>query len=137
MSSGSLTPRTSSAQSPIYRPPDAMPESPRSHLTSSPDLLEVPYATPFIPSHVRHANRGLDVGPGRSLPAVAADPIPSYQFATPVFGIDTAPDGSLLVADAGAGIVELRKGVASLRTGLPGISDVSSVGRAAAGRSPV
>lgn len=64
-----------------------------------------------------------------SLPAGAADPIPSYQFATPVFGIETAPDGSLLVADAGAGIVELRKSVGSLVADLPGVTDVSAVGR--------
>jgi hypothetical protein len=34
--------------------------------------------------------------------------VPTYEFATPIFKLAVAPDGSLLVADAGAGIVELR-----------------------------
>jgi len=34
--------------------------------------------------------------------------VQSYEFATPIFKLAVAPDGSLLVADAGAGIVELR-----------------------------
>ena len=33
--------------------------------------------------------------------ALAAEPIPPYPFATPIFGLAVAPDGSLLVADAG------------------------------------
>jgi hypothetical protein len=52
-----------------------------------------------------------------------------YSFASPVFGIATAPDGSLLVADAGAGIVELRKGAGALVAELPGVTDVAPVGR--------
>ena len=52
-----------------------------------------------------------------------------YAFATPVFGLATAPDGSLLVADAGAGIVELRKGVGSLVAALPGVTDIAPLGR--------
>ena len=39
-----------------------------------------------------------------------------YPFATPVYGLAASPDGSLLVADAGAGIVEIRNGV-----GFPGL----------------
>ena len=35
-----------------------------------------------------------------------ADPVVPYDFATPVFGLATAPDGSLLLADYGAGVVE-------------------------------
>lgn len=66
------------------------------------------------------------------MPATAfADPVPSYTFATPVFGVDAAPDGSLLVADSGSGIVELRKGAGSLVTPLPGITDVAAIGRGA------
>jgi hypothetical protein len=53
----------------------------------------------------------------------------SYDFATPIFGLATAPDGSLLVADAGAGIVELRKGVGSLVAELPGVTDIAPIGR--------
>ena len=62
-------------------------------------------------------------------PTTATAQIPDYQFAGPVFGIDTAPDGSLLVADGGAGIVEFRKGVGSLVVDLPGVADMSPVGR--------
>jgi hypothetical protein len=50
----------------------------------------------------------------------------NYLFATPVFGIDTALDGSLLVADAGAGIVRLnRRGRGALIAELPGVTDVA------------
>jgi hypothetical protein len=58
------------------------------------------------------------------IPAALADG-PSYPFATPVFGLDTAPDGSLLVADAGAGIVRLRAGGGHLIAALPTVSDVA------------
>jgi hypothetical protein len=56
-------------------------------------------------------------------------PIPDYPFSTPVFGLATAPDNSLLLADAGSGIVELRKGVGSPVAALPGVSDVAPLGR--------
>ena len=46
--------------------------------------------------------------------AVSAIPIVTYEFGTPIFKIAVAPDGSVLVADAGAGIVELRNGKGSL-----------------------
>ncbi len=58
-----------------------------------------------------------------------ADGVPSYNYATPVFGLAVAPDGSLLVADAGSGIVELRKGKGSLVTELPGVADIAPIGR--------
>jgi hypothetical protein len=61
--------------------------------------------------------------------ASGAQVIPTYQFATPVFGLATSPDGSLLVADAGAGIVEFRKGEGSLMAELPFVTDVSPIGR--------
>jgi len=53
---------------------------------------------------------------------------PSYPFIA-VFGLAAAPDGSLLVADAGAGIVELRKQEGSLIAALPGVSDITPIGR--------
>jgi len=53
----------------------------------------------------------------------------SYEFATPIFKLALAPDGSVLVADAGAGIVELRKGVGSLAIELEGVTDVAPIGR--------
>jgi len=59
----------------------------------------------------------------------AVQQLPAYQFSGPTFGLTSAPDGSLLVADAGAGIVEFRKGQGSLRVGLPAVSDMSPVGR--------
>jgi len=62
--------------------------------------------------------------------AYAAD-VPSFDFTTPVFGLATAPDGSLLVADAGSGIVELRKGVGKLVAELPEVTDVAPEGRGA------
>lgn len=49
----------------------------------------------------------------------------SYLFTTPVFGIDTALDGSLLVADAGAGIVRLRHNGGALIADLPSVTDVA------------
>jgi hypothetical protein len=52
-----------------------------------------------------------------------------YEFATPIFKLAVAPDDSLLVADAGAGIVELRHGVGSLVAGLEGVTDVGPIGR--------
>jgi hypothetical protein len=52
-----------------------------------------------------------------------------YPFATPVFGLATAPDGSLLAADAGAGVVEIRKGIGSLVAQLPGVTDIAPIGR--------
>jgi hypothetical protein len=55
--------------------------------------------------------------------------VSSYEFATPIFKLAVAPDGSLLVADAGAGIVELRKGVGNLVTELEGVTDVAPTGR--------
>jgi hypothetical protein len=51
-----------------------------------------------------------------------------YEFATPVFGLDTARDGSLLVADAGAGIVRLRNGEGRLIVELPGVTDMAPIG---------
>lgn len=64
------------------------------------------------------------------LPAVVlASDVPSYDFTTPLFGLAAAPDGSLLVADAGQGIVELRNGQGSLVAALPGVTDVAPIGR--------
>jgi hypothetical protein len=54
--------------------------------------------------------------------------VPSYPFATPVFGLADV-DGSLLVADAGAGIVELRNGKGKLIAELPGVTDVAPITR--------
>jgi hypothetical protein len=52
-----------------------------------------------------------------------------YEFATPIFKLAVAPDDSLLVADAGEGIVELRNGEGSLVAELPGVTDIAPIGR--------
>lgn len=61
--------------------------------------------------------------------AVGIHAVPSYEFATPIFKLAMAPDGSLLVADAGAGIVELRNGAGRLVAELEGVTDVGPIGR--------
>lgn len=50
-------------------------------------------------------------------------------FASPLFGLATAPDGAILVADAGAGVVEMRHGETELVAALPGVTDIAPVGR--------
>ena len=65
-----------------------------------------------------------------ALPTAAfADGVPAFEFTTPLFGMDASADGSLLVADTGAGIVELRKDAGKLIVELPGVIDVASQGR--------
>ncbi|MGM0546403.1 MAG: ScyD/ScyE family protein [Bacteroidota bacterium] len=49
-------------------------------------------------------------------------------FASPLFGLATAPNGDILVADAGAGIATLD---GTTEISLPGISDMSPIGRSA------
>jgi hypothetical protein len=61
--------------------------------------------------------------------SVFADQVPSYDFTTPVFGLATSPDGSLLVADSGVGVVELRKGEGNLIAELPLVADIAPIGR--------
>lgn len=60
--------------------------------------------------------------------ATSEDP-PPFPFVTPAFGLAAAPDDSLLVADGGQGIVELRKGAGALVAELPGVSDIAPIGR--------
>lgn len=50
------------------------------------------------------------------------------ELASPIFGLATAPDGSLLVADAGQGIVAIRRGEMTLAVPLPGVDDVGAIG---------
>jgi hypothetical protein len=56
----------------------------------------------------------------------AAQADPSF-YSTPMFGIDPAPGGQLLVADAGRGIVDADTG--ALVAPLPGVTDVAPIGR--------
>lgn len=49
-------------------------------------------------------------------------------FQGPIFGIDTAPNGDILVADASTGVLAIREGEASLQAAIPGATDVSAIG---------
>ncbi len=51
-----------------------------------------------------------------------------FPLTGPVFGLAIAPDSSVLVADAGAGIFEIRKGQLSQVATLPGVSDIAPIG---------
>lgn len=73
----------------------------------------------FVLTLVAGQPAAAKVGPGSA----------TFDYATPVFGIATAPDGSLLVADYGAGVVELRKGAGTLIAELPGVTDIAPIGR--------
>jgi hypothetical protein len=73
----------------------------------------------FVLTVVMAQPAAAKVGPGS----------PAYVYSTPVFGLAAAPDGSLLVADYGAGVVELRKGVGSLVVELPMVTDIAPIGR--------
>jgi hypothetical protein len=50
-------------------------------------------------------------------------------FQGPVFGIGTAPNGDILVADASTGVFAIRDGQVSLQATVPGATDVSAIGR--------
>lgn len=50
------------------------------------------------------------------------------NFVSPLFGLATAPNGDILVADAGSGIATLD---GDTEISLPGISDMSPIGRGA------
>ncbi|HET9695044.1 MAG TPA: ScyD/ScyE family protein [Steroidobacteraceae bacterium] len=71
----------------------------------------------------------LAVAAGSALAAADASAATPLPAATPVFGLDAAPDGSLLVADAGSGVLELRKGTSAAVASLPGVTAVAALGR--------
>lgn len=50
------------------------------------------------------------------------------QYSGPLFGLDTAPNGDVLVADVFAGIHVLANGTISRTIPLPGVTDVSAIG---------
>jgi hypothetical protein len=62
--------------------------------------------------------------------ANAKTPVPpsGIVLGAPVFGLDVAPDGSLLAAVASAGITSIRDGSAQLLGELPGVGGVAAVG---------
>ena len=58
---------------------------------------------------------------------LAASPAIASGAQGPLFGLNTAPNGDLLVADTGAGVVDYSHGQ-RLVLALPGITDISTVG---------
>jgi hypothetical protein len=56
--------------------------------------------------------------------ASSATAAPS-DFESPLFGLTVRPDGPLFVADAGQGIVRIKRGEAELWASLPGVTDVA------------
>ena len=60
--------------------------------------------------------------------ALSAGLAVAEDFATLLFGLTTAPNGDLLVADSGAGVA-LFDGQPRLEIELPGITDISAIGR--------
>lgn len=82
----------------------------------------------FSRTHRTSAAAALALAAGAVLAPVPAQAgAASYPFAGPVFGMAAAPDGSLLVADSGAGVVALRKAKGKLVVPLPGVADVDPV----------
>jgi len=65
-----------------------------------------------------------------ALPAIGASGAepPDYEFTTPVFGLAATPDGGLVAADTGSGVIQLRKGSGSPIAELPGVTDVAPIG---------
>lgn len=68
-----------------------------------------------------------------SLMALGVSAVPAAAdvvggFGGPLFGLATAPNGDLLVADAGSGIVVIRRGQVGKTIELPGVTDVSPIG---------
>lgn len=67
--------------------------------------------------------------PGGALATQAAN---ENGFTSPLFGMAPAPDGAVLVADAGAGVVSFDGDVGTPEIPLVGVSDVGPLGRRAA-----
>lgn len=63
-----------------------------------------------------------------SAAAKAPAPPSGIVLGAPVFGLDVAPDGSLLAAVGSSGVTSIRKGSTRLLAELPGVSAVAAVG---------
>jgi hypothetical protein len=61
-------------------------------------------------------------------PAAATGARAHVEIASPIFGLATAPDGSILIADSGQGVLSMRKGALTLAVPLPGVDDVGAIG---------
>jgi hypothetical protein len=70
--------------------------------------------------------RSLAISLGCVISAFAAANAPA-DWNGPLFGLATAPNGDVLVADAGAGVIEYPSG--ELFRPLPGITDIAPIGR--------
>lgn len=95
-------------------------------LTSDPDDAETAfsevvadYSAHSITPHAVLGTAGLTTTKG-------AHESSSDGFASPLFGLTTAPNGDILVADAGAGVATL-EGTTDIP--LPGITDIGTVGQ--------
>lgn len=68
-----------------------------------------------------------------SLMALGVSAVPAAAdvvggFGGPLFGLATASNGDLLVADAGSGILAIRRGQVGKTIEIPGVTDVSPIG---------
>lgn len=77
---------------------------------------------------LQHRGRPLALAGTLALAMTTAG-IAAQHFAGPVMGLEAGPDDALYAADVGAGIVEIRKGTATLFAELPGVTDVAAIGR--------
>lgn len=78
-----------------------------------------------IPNHSDILSKG-NLNPGMSASTTNKAHGGPIEFATPLFGLATAPNGDILVADAGSGIVSLD---GSSHIPLAGVSDMAPIGR--------
>lgn len=69
---------------------------------------------------------GLSTEPFAISKAPAIHKLNAGEFATPLFGLATAPNGDILVADAGAGIA---RATGATEIPLPGVTDIAPIGR--------
>lgn len=63
-----------------------------------------------------------------SADAHAPAPASGIVLGAPLFGLDVAPDGSLLAAVSSSGVMSIRNGTAELLAELPGVSGVAALG---------
>ncbi len=73
--------------------------------------------------------RSLVIGAVVALVALPAGASAIGGFASPLFGLATAPNGDILVADAGAGITAIRNGNVGSTIALPGVTAVDPIRR--------
>ena len=78
---------------------------------------------------LRSVGRMLMISGALALSGTASAESTSIPAAGPVFGVVTAPDGSVLVTDVGSGVQEYRKGTFHPIAQLPGATDVAAIGR--------